>query len=296
MAFSSKARGVCYSLALWALSGTPRAAVSFSIQSQHTPLCTHRALSTLSTSSSLNMSEQQTEVDVGANLQEVIDRIQVACKDNGHAMEDVRLVAVSKTKPLALLKQAYASGQRVFGESYAQELVEKAKEMDEDNVQWHFIGGLQSNKANMLVKGVVPFGKLVIETVATAKVANKLNDAMADFEEKKLAVMVQVNTSGEEAKSGVTPDEAIQLCQHIITDCPRLDLMGLMTIGAIGDISNFETLSKCRDSVAEALGMDPKSLELSMGMSGDFEEAIKYGATNVRVGSTIFGERDYSKK
>jgi hypothetical protein len=148
---------------------------------------------------------------------------------------------------------------------------------------------------NMLVKGVMPYGKLVVETVGSSKVADKLNNAMNDFE-GKLDIFVQVNTSGEEAKSGVSPEEAIELCKHVTEQCDRLNLLGLMTIGAIGDASCFEQLSKCRESVAAALNVDAASLELSMGMSDDFEESIKCGSTNVRVGSTIFGARDYSNK
>lgn len=254
------------------------------------------------------MATSETEtVDVAFNLQEVQEAIRCVCQDVGRSPEQVRLVAVSKTKPLELLQQAYHCGQRVFGENYAQELVDKAEQMghDHDDIVWHFIGGLQSNKANMLVKGVVPHGNLVVETVGSIKVATKLNNAMANLDdelpdEKKgttLSVFVQINTSGEDAKSGVSPgDEAIELCQHIIKSCDRLHLMGLMTIGAIGDISNFETLVACRDTVANALSVDPSTLELSMGMSGDYKEAIRYGATNVRVGSTLFGARDYSNK
>jgi PLP dependent protein len=106
-----------------------------------------------------------------------------------------------------------------------------------------------------------------------------------------LSVFVQVNTSGEDTKSGVTPEQAIDLCQHIVQECPHLTLMGLMTIGARGDVSDFEAFVQFRESVAQALLIDPSTIELSMGMSGDFQEAIRYGATSIRVGSTIFGTR-----
>ena len=256
-------------------------------------------------------SSSELQVNVANNLAEVRKNIEQVCTDNNRDVNSVRLVAVSKTKPLELLQQAYhQGGQRIFGENYAQELVEKAEQFfdgSKGDITWHFIGGLQSNKANMLVKGVVPHGQLVVETVGSQKVANKLNNAMETVLkdnaenvelQQRLPVFVQVNTSGEEAKSGVTPQEAVELCQHIFSDntCPHLKLQGVMTIGAIGDISNFETLVKCRDAVAEALNVDSSSLELSMGMSGDYKEAIQYGATNVRVGSTIFGARDYSSK
>jgi PLP dependent protein len=191
----------------------------------------------------------------------------------------------------------------VFGENYVQELVEKAAEMEQhkDDIQWHFIGGLQSNKANMLVKGVVPYGKLVVETVGSVKVANKLDNAMSDYSDngtKKLEVFVQINTSGEDSKSGIAVedmDDVISTCKHIFNDCDNLTLKGIMTIGAPGDVSCLDKLDECRTAIATALDLDdPKKLELSMGMSGDYEVAIAKGSTNVRVGSTIFGARDYS--
>jgi len=116
----------------------------------------------------------------------------------------------------------------------------------------------------------------------------------------KLRVLVQVNTSGEEEKSGVEPGDAVALCQHIMTNCPHLELGGLMTIGAIArskattketENEDFEQLRKVRDAVATQLGIEEDKLELSMGMSSDFEAAIRQGSTEVRVGTTIFGER-----
>jgi pyridoxal phosphate enzyme (YggS family) len=178
------------------------------------------------------MSSDTTEVCVGANLNEVRKKIAQACKDAGRDPNDVRLVAVSKTKPLELVKEAYKNGQRIFGKNYAQELVEKAAEMGESDVRWHFIGGLQSNKANMLVKGVVPYGKLVVETVGSLKLAKKLDNAMSDFDGQKLDIFVQVNASEEESKSGLTPEEAVELCQQITKECENLRLLGVMTIGA----------------------------------------------------------------
>ena len=245
-------------------------------------------------------------VDIGLNLQHVRTKIDEACSNANRDVSTVRLVAVSKTKPLIYIQKAYENGQRIFGENYAQELVEKAKKLGEkgiDDVQWHFIGGLQSNKANMLVKGVVPYGKLIVETVNSLKVAKKLDNAMADFinddkENNKLGIFVQVNTSGEESKSGIVPNEVPELCQTILNECKNLSLMGLMTIGAPGDENCLSMLSACRDDVMSKLGDDNNALtdlELSMGMSGDYESAIAKGSTNVRVGSTIFGARDYSK-
>jgi hypothetical protein len=237
--------------------------------------------------------------NVATNLELVLKNVQTACEENGKNKNDVRLVAVSKTKPKELILDAYDAGHRHFGENYVQELVQKAQDLPND-IHWHFIGPLQSNKANLLVKSVVPeAASLTVETVSTLKLANKLNNAMAAVNESgdsdlKLSIFIQVNTSGEISKSGVTPSETLTLCREIVENCPLLEIRGLMTIGAPGDLNCFDILRDCRDQVQEGLGVS--SLELSMGMSGDYQEAIKRGATNVRVGSTIFGERDYSNK
>lgn len=104
----------------------------------------------------------------------------------------------------------------------------------------------------------------------------------------------QVDTSGEETKSGVTAEEAVPIAQHILAHCPQLKFAGVMTIGAPGDMACFDRLVAARAAIAAATGVEAGGLELSMGMSGDFEEAIARGSTNVRVGSSIFGERDYA--
>lgn len=234
-------------------------------------------------------------------LNAVYKRIDAVLNESGWKGEraDVRLVAVSKTKPVEMLMECYEAGQRVFGENYAQELIEKASVMPKD-IQWHFIGPLQSNKAAPLVKKVGSSLSLV-ETVSTMKLANKLNRAVGDLKKEsdvddfyRLGILIQINTSNEKSKSGVSTSEAVTLANEICNSCPNLHFKGLMTIGAPGDMSCFNKLHQCRSEVAKSIGVAEAELELSMGMSGDFEEAIRRGATNVRVGSTIFGARDYS--
>jgi PLP dependent protein len=233
-------------------------------------------------------------LDIASNLQEVRDKIQQACSGES-SPSSVRLVAVSKTKPNALLMECYHADQRIFGENYVQELVDKASSMPAD-ITWHFIGPLQSNKAKLLVSSVVPKAAgLVVETVASLKLAKKLQSAMEDHSGKVLGIFIQVNTSGEDSKSGVEPAQVAELCRGIIEECPSLVIRGLMTIGAPGDVGCFDTLRTCRDETVAALALEAP-LELSMGMSDDFQQAIARGATNVRVGSTIFGARDYSNK
>ena len=209
-----------------------------------------------------------------------------------------RLVAVSKTKPVELLREVYDAGVRDFGENYVQELVAKAPEMPDD-VAWRFIGNLQSNKAKVLVQGVPSL--TCVETVDSVKLANKLQTAVAALvppRTQPLGVMVQVNTSPwEGTKSGVPQEEAGALARHIHEKCADLALVGLMTIGAPGESSCFDTLADCRRSIASDLGLASEdALELSMGMSGDFEVAIGKGSNSVRVGSSIFGARDYPAK
>mmetsp|Transcript_28000 Transcript_28000/g.65423 ORF Transcript_28000/g.65423 Transcript_28000/m.65423 type:complete len:262 (-) Transcript_28000:355-1140(-) len=206
-----------------------------------------------------------------------------------------RLVAVSKTKPVEALLEAYEGGHRDFGENYVQELISKAPQMPAD-CRWRFIGNLQSNKAKALVHGVPNLQ--CVETVDSAKLADRLQKAVAELEvprEKPLDIFLQVDTSPwEGTKSGVLPEEALPLARHIVHKCPLLRLAGLMTIGAAGDERCFEALRMCRSHVELSTGMS--GLELSMGMSGDFEAATRAGSTSVRVGSSIFGAREYPAK
>jgi pyridoxal phosphate enzyme (YggS family) len=209
--------------------------------------------------------------------------------------QGVRLVAVSKTKSAECTMNAYKCGARIFGENYAQEMVTKAPLLPED-AAWHFIGHLQSNKANFIVNGVPNLD--YVETVDSEKLASKLNSAVLNSvrKDRPLNVLVQINTSGEDSKSGVSPSDgvAVAIAKHIVANCPALRLRGLMTIGMPDYTStpaNFECLRAVRSEVAAALGIAENTLELSMGMSGDYAAAISMGSTNVRVGSTIFGKR-----
>eukprot|EP00667_Euglena_gracilis_P012121 EG_transcript_12425 len=202
-----------------------------------------------------------------------------------------RLVAVSKFQPVSAIQAAYDAGQRVFGENYVQELLTKCVELPSD-VQWHFIGHLQSRKAKPLVRGCPNLA--VVETVDSVKVASLLDAAVREVGRPPLAVFVQINSSGEESKSGVLPGEEVPLAEHIVQHCPGLRLSGLMTIGNADYecvAANFQCLHDCRRRVCAALGLPEAALELSMGMSADFEAAIAHGSTNVRVGSDIFGPR-----
>ncbi|KAK7109787.1 pyridoxal phosphate homeostasis protein-like [Littorina saxatilis] len=241
--------------------------------------------------------------NISRQLRSVLDRINAAAQRRPEHLQkrEPRLVAVSKTKPVSMIIEAYACGQRHFGENYVQELADKSidpeiREKCKD-IQWHFIGHLQRNKVNKVTGSP---GLYMVETVDSEKIAQALNNSWGkQSASEPLAVMLQVNTSGEENKSGADPKEADKMAFFIRDKCPHLRLAGLMTIGSVqsstseGPNPDFQCLSECRKMVASALGVEEQDLELSMGMSQDYERAVEAGSTNVRVGSTIFGARDY---
>ncbi|KAK5064347.1 hypothetical protein LTR84_000180 [Exophiala bonariae] len=254
-----------------------------------------------------------------ANLTSIQKRITTASTSTSTSSPNShppRLVAVSKLKPasdILALHQPPVSQQH-FGENYVQELLEKARLLPQ-TVRWHFIGGLQSNKAAQLAREVESLW--AVESVDTVKKAGLLERGRKERDERltetegggggePLRVFVQVNTSGEDSKSGVEPksDTLRELGKYIRDECPHLRLQGLMTIGAIArskattaetENEDFISLRENRDWLAAELGSKPEDLELSMGMSEDFEGAIRQGSNEVRVGSTIFGERPPKK-
>ncbi|OIS99120.1 hypothetical protein A4A49_29070 [Nicotiana attenuata] len=229
-------------------------------------------------------------------LRSVLHRVRQAAERSGRRADDVRVVAVSKTKPISLINQVYDAGHRCFGENYVQEIIQKAPELPED-IEWHYIGHLQSNKVKQLLSAVPNLA--MVHGVDNQKLANHLDRMVSSIGRQPLKVLVQVNTSGEESKSGIDPSNCVELAKHVKLDCPNLEFSGLMTIGRPDYTStpeNFKTLLNCRTEVCKVLGMGESQCELSMGMSSDFELAIEMGSTNVRIGSTIFGPREYPKR
>ena len=208
-----------------------------------------------------------------------------------------RLVAVTKTKPPEMVWWAYQSGQRHFGENYVQELVEKAQNptLASLDIHWHFIGHLQRNKCNNLTS--TP-GLWIVETVDSERLATALDNSWKKQQtDRTLKIYLQVNTSGEDSKSGCQPEDVPRLVQHVQSQCTSLEFCGLMSIGRLGhDYSlgpnpDFEKLVQTREELCSQLGVDVSSVELSMGMSADYEQAVAAGSSNVRVGSVIFGNR-----
>ncbi len=224
--------------------------------------------------------------DIAKNLSEVKTRIADAATRAGRDPGEVILVAVSKVHPASVIREAYAAGQRHFGENYAQELRDKAAELsDLDGLRWHFIGHLQRNK----VKYVAP-NAAVMETVDSLRLIDELAKQAARHG-RTIGCLVQVNVGGEEQKSGCDPDETADLLEAV-ERADGLTLDGLMTIPP-WDLEAEETRKYFRAlrELRDKLGGPARLPHLSMGMSHDFEEAIEEGATFVRVGTAIFGQR-----
>nr|CAD1834778.1 unnamed protein product [Ananas comosus var. bracteatus] len=167
-------------------------------------------------------------VSAAMALRSVLGRVRAAAEKCGRRAEEVRVVAVGKTKPASLIRQLYDAGHRCFGENYVQEIVDKAPQLPVD-IEWHYIGHLQSNKVKSLLASVPNLD--MVESVDNEKIANHLDRTVASLRRRPLKVLVQVNTSGEESKSGVDPSACVELAKHVKIACPHLVFSGLMTIG-----------------------------------------------------------------
>ncbi len=231
--------------------------------------------------------------EIRENYSQVSERLGNACISAGRNAEDVRIIPVSKTHPVELILNAMEAGIGLFAENYAQELRDKFAEFESKGYsipEWHFIGNLQRNK----VKYVVPVASM-IHSVDSFKIATEIQKQCERFD-KSIDILLQVNTSGEESKSGCEPGEVFNLYEKI-SSLDRLNVHGLMTIAGLwGDTSRvqseFRLLSELKDELN--IKFEAGLNELSMGMSGDFEKAVMEGSTMIRVGTAIFGVRDYS--
>jgi hypothetical protein len=222
-------------------------------------------------------------------LEKIKARIQQAAEACGRDAESVRLVAVSKTVAPEAVLEALEAGVTDLGENYVQEAREKFKALVQYPVSWHFIGHLQSNKAKYAVRLFD-----LIHSVDSLKLAREL-DKQAAKVDKIQQILVQVNTSGEETKSGIAADETTTLIQEI-SQMKNLSVQGLMTMPPYFYQPEkvrpfFAALRKLRDEIDSRRIPNVSMAELSMGMTGDFEVAIQEGATLVRIGTAIFGER-----
>lgn len=235
--------------------------------------------------------EERRKAVIKENLEEVEQRIQAACRRAGRKREEVTLIAVSKTKPVEDLKEAYQLGIRTFGENKVQELTEKYEVLPKD-IHWHMIGHLQTNK----VKYIVDKAEL-IHSVDSLKLAETIEKEAA----KKnciVSILIEVNVAQEESKFGVHTDEVIPLIEKIAR-FPHVRIQGLMTIAPFVQNSEenrtiLRTLQKLSVDIMQKNIDNVNVSILSMGMTNDYEVAIEEGATMVRVGTGIFGARDYS--
>ena len=222
---------------------------------------------------------------VASNLAGVRERIARACERAGRDAASVKLVAVSKVQPAEAIREAVEAGQRAFGENYAQELREKAEAVGESSgIEWHFLGALQTNKVKMVVGRVA-----LVHTCDRPSLAQELNKRAAALG-KVQRVLVEVNLAGEAQKGGVVPGDLGSLVDAV-RSLSSLRCEGLMCIPPAEDDprKHFRRLRDLRDELHGRTGLALP--ELSMGMSADYEAAIEEGATIVRVGTAIFGER-----
>ena len=221
-------------------------------------------------------------------IERVLERIERACERAGRSPSEIRLVAVTKTFPAEIVREAFELGLREFGENRAQELREKYEKLKDLDITWHFIGRIQTNK----VKYFVPIADYVhsvwreVEIDEIEKRAAKIG--------KKMKVFIEVNVSGEETKAGVDPKDLKRIVEYASSK-DHIEVIGLMTMAPFVENPEevrwvFRKLRELRDEISREF---PGVKELSMGMSNDFEVAIEEGATFVRIGSAIFGPREH---
>lgn len=225
------------------------------------------------------------------NLRKIESDIASACSESGRNREDVKLIAVSKTKPVSALQEAYDLGIRDFGENKVQELLDKYEQMPGD-IRWHMIGHLQRNKVKYIVDKVY-----MIHSVDSYRLAEEISRE-AVKKNVNVSVLIEVNVAGEESKFGASAEETVSLVEDI-AKLPNLTIRGLMTIAPYVENSEENRLyfAKLRQIYVDIIHKNIDNVfmkELSMGMTGDYETAITEGATYIRIGTGIFGEREYT--
>lgn len=231
------------------------------------------------------------ESSIPENLAEIKNRIRLACEKSGRNPADVTLIAVSKTKPNEAIIDACIAGQFHFGENRMQELQDKMESIKLPGIQWHMIGTMQSNKIKYIADRVD-----WIHSVSKAKYLNEIEKRAASAN-RTINVLIQVNISGEDQKSGCEIDHLSGILEHA-RDLSHIKVCGLMGMATFTDNpenvrSEFALLRSTLENHQHLNGGNIELKELSMGMSGDFEVAIEEGSTMVRVGSAIFGSRNY---
>ena len=227
------------------------------------------------------------------NLQKVRSNIINSCEAVGRNPDEVTLIAVSKTKPVDILQEAYDAGARIFGENNVQEILDKYDQLPSD-IQWHMIGYLQRNKVKYIIDKVA-----MIHSVDSLRLAETIEQEAAK-KDIVMPVLLEVNVAEEESKFGLKLEEVLPLVEEI-NHFSHVQIMGLMTIApfTLNPEDNrkvFRALKKLSVDISEKNINNVNMSVLSMGMTGDYEVAVQEGSTMVRVGTGIFGERDYSTR
>ncbi|TDQ78062.1 YggS family pyridoxal phosphate-dependent enzyme [Sphingobacterium yanglingense] len=231
--------------------------------------------------------------EIISNLNGILRRIEIACRDSGRDVSEVKLLLATKTVPADRIIEALRAGQTLIAENKVQEIKEKYEELQSVPHTSHFIGHLQSNK----IKDILKYNITCIQSLDRLDVAEKLQQRL-EYEKRKIEVLIQVNTSGEQSKFGTHPDQAVDLVREV-AQFKNIEIKGLMTIGLFSAETEkvrpcFQLLKSIQQEVLAQNIADVSMQELSMGMSGDLETAIEEGATIVRVGTAIFGQRIYA--
>ena len=223
---------------------------------------------------------------IESRVQAVQTNIDLACSTINQSAQSVKVIAVSKLQSTEIIQEAYDNGVRDFGENYAQELYQKVGSCPADII-WHFIGPIQTNKLKLIAEAAD-----WVHSIDRMKVASKLNQACEHFN-KKMSVLIQVNIDNEPTKSGVKTEDVLTFAREINSHCSNLELRGLMFMPNINasnkdKLKTYANIQSLQSSLKEIL---PNCTELSLGTSGDYEEAIVAGSSMIRIGETLLGPR-----
>lgn len=226
---------------------------------------------------------------IGANIEHIRNRVARRCQSAGRDPSEIVLLGVSKTFPADDIAEAVRYGVRDIGENYVQELLQKRSSLNDEQIRWHFIGHLQSNKVRQIVDWIH-----LIHAVDTVQLATEVNHR-ARTANRTVDILLEVNTTGERSKFGLQPDRTVEFVKEL-TSLENIRICGLMTVGPFlpdpeGSRPMFRQLRVLRDEISRLHQPNVSMRHLSMGMTGDFEVAIDEGATILRIGTAIFGSR-----
>ena len=225
--------------------------------------------------------DKEREEKLKSNYKNVLEGFSKSKNASTYTNQNAILLAVSKKRPCEDIKVIYDEGQRIFGENYPQELLEKSKKLPKD-IEWHLMEHLQSNKVKKLLEEIP---NLVIESVDRVDIVEKINKFAS--EKNKTKVYIEINISDEDSKTGCKQNDIFNIAEKIM-DSPRLELVGIMSLGNIGNKKEFEKMLKIKEELCEKYSLDKNKFIASFGTSQDYEEALLSGSDEVRVGHQIF--------